>query len=476
MITNNNNKYNSQRGRKMKNPSENRNPRILDTSALVHDPKSLLSYQDDIYICLTVLEELDNLKERREKSVSADARAVIRMLEDIINGHSAEDMENGIPLPSTETAKRGKLFIGIDTKLDVLGELKKGIGSDADNRIINYALHMRKVLDKEVTLVSRDINMRLKARTMGLDAEDVLIDHQIADIDLLYTGVQAFDGDLFDRFEDEAGFAMTGEVYRFNRDVFNEEAQKRMYWFDDVGHIGVITDINDEHVYTTLLPRKQEKIWGILPKNQRQAIALEQLTNPDFDLNIILGPAGSGKTFLAVAAALHQVLELKQYKKIVVVRSRDFMDEDPGYLPGDLKEKSMPLMAGVTDALVSMHTDDAHETNVYATVEHVIERANIEFTSMAYFRGRSIDDAVLIIDEAQNMTRAQVKGMLSRGGKNCRTIVLGNLAQIDDKFVTPASSGASAAVNVYRNYEHGSVLIFDEVERSALAQFTEQNL
>lgn len=152
------------------------------------------------------------------------------------------------------------------------------------------------------------------------------------------------------------------------------------------------------------------------------------------------------------------------------------MDDDPGFLLGDLTEKSMPLLAGITDALISMHSDDNHETNVHATVAHVIEKANIEFTSMAYFRGRSIDDAVLIIDEAQNMTRAQIKGMLSRGGKNCRTIVLGNLAQIDDKFVTAASSGASAAVNVYRHYEKGSVLIFDEVERSSLAEFTEKNM
>lgn len=460
----------------MKNSKENRNPRVLDTSALVHDPKSLLAYKEDIYICLTVLEELDNLKERTNKSVSADARVVIRMLEDIINGHSAEQMEAGIELPSTETAKRGKLYIGIDTQLDMAKELKHGIGSDADNRIINYALHLQKELDKDVTIVSRDINMRLKARTIGVDAEDVLVDNQITDMDLLYTGVQKFDGDLFDRCDEQEGFAMSGETYRFSRETFNEEAQPRMYWFDEAGHIGKITEVTDEHVFTELLSRKHEKIWGILPKNQRQAIALEQLTSPDYDLNIILGPAGSGKTFLAVAAGLHQVLELRQYKKIVVVRSRDFMDDDPGYLPGDLKEKSLPLLAGVTDALISMHSDDNHEINVHATIEHIIEKANIEFTSMAYFRGRSIDDAVLIIDEAQNMTRAQMKGMLSRGGKNCRTIVLGNLAQIDDRFITPASSGASAAVNIYRKYEKGSVLIFDEVERSSLAQFTEQNL
>lgn len=455
----------------------NRNPRVLDTSALVHDPKSLLAYKNDVYVCLTVLEELDNLKERRERSVSADARVVIRMLEDIINRHTAEEMEDGIELPSTETAQRGKLFIGIDTELEVAESLRHGIGSDADNRIINYAIHLQKKLNKEVTIVSRDINMRLKARTIGVDAEDVQVDTEVTDIDLLYSGVQAFEGDLFSTLRTDSEFSIDkSETYRLKRDIFNEEAQANMYWYDEVEHIGRITKVNEDYVYTKLLPPKMEKIWGVLPKNQRQAIALCQLTDPRYDLNIILGPAGSGKTFLALAAALHQVLETKQYKKIVVVRSRDFMDEDPGFLPGDLKEKSMPLLAGITDALISMHSDDndAHNPfNTFTTIEHIIERANIEFTSMAYFRGRSIDDAVLIIDEAQNMTRAQMKGMLSRGGKNCRTVVLGNLAQIDDRFITPISSGASAAVNVYRGYEKGSVLIFDEVERSSLAEFTE---
>ncbi|MCX2982682.1 PhoH family protein [Halieaceae bacterium IMCC14734] len=450
-------------------------PRVLDTSALVHDPKSLLAYSDDVYICLTVLEELDSLKERIDKSVSADARACIKMLEDIINGHSADEMEMGILLPSTETTKRGRLFIGIDTQLEFAEALKHGIGSDADNRIINYALHLQKKLGEDVCIVTRDINMRLKARTIGVAAEDVPVDNQITDIDLLYSGVEVFKGDLFDLLERESQFSVSDGVYRFERSLFNDEAQVNMYWYDDVGHIGKITQIDEDGVYCVLLPPKQEKIWGISPKNPRQAIALSQLTDPDYDLNILLGPAGSGKTFLAVAAALHEVVETKKYKKIVVVRSRDFMDDDPGFLPGDLKEKSIPLMAGITDALISMHDSDDTEHATMATVEHIIERANIEFTSMAYFRGRSLDNAFLIIDEAQNMTRAQMKGMLSRQGASSRTVVCGNLNQVDDKFVTALSSGASAAVNVYRDYEKGSVLIFDEVERSSLAQFTEEN-
>ena len=455
----------------------NDSPRVLDTSALVHDPKSLLSYKEDVYVCLTVLEELDNLKERRDKSVSADARVCIRMLEDLVSGLDVDAMQKGIELPASEIdGKRGRLYIGVDTDIEMEASLRHGIGSDADNRIINYALHLKKKLGKEIIIVSRDINMRLKARTLGIKAEDVTVDNSIADIDLLYSGVQHFAGDFFDHFKSDSDFQMlSGGVYEIDRTLFIKDVQCNMYWYDDVGNMGLVSEVSNEKVFTKLLPRKQDKVWGIRPKNPRQAIALHQLTDPHYDLNIILGPAGSGKTFLAVAAALHQVLETKQYNKIVVVRSRNFMDEDPGFLPGDLKEKSMPLLAGITDALISMHSDDKRDRNIMATIEHIIERANIEFTSMAYFRGRSLDDAFLIIDEAQNMTRAQVKGMLSRGGRNCRTVMLGNLAQIDDKFITPASSGASAAVNVYRNYEKGSVLIFDEVERSSLAEFTENN-
>lgn len=449
-------------------------PRVLDTSALVHDPKSIYAYEDDIYICLTVLEELDNLKERRDKSVSTDARVCIRMLEDIVGGYETEELTAGIQLPKGETGSRGKLFIAIDTGVDLDDALSHGIGSEADNRIINYALQLQRKMDTRVSIVSRDINMRLKARTVGVSAEDVHIDNDISDIDLLYTGVQFFEGDLFSNIESDDDFKLSGEVYRFDRSLFNDDVQYNSHWYDENDHIGLVTEVTKDHVFTKLLSKKPSKIWGILPKNPRQAIALTQLTDPNYELNILMGPAGSGKTFLAVAAALHQVLEDKTYKRIVIVRSRDFLDDDPGFLPGDLREKSLPLLGGVTDALISMHGGVGDEEAVVTTIEHIMEKANIEVTSLAYVRGRSFDDTCFIVDECQNLTRAQMKGVLSRGGSNCRTILLGNLAQIDDKFVTPASAGVSAAINVYRNFDKASILIFDEVERSALAEFTEK--
>ena len=358
-------------------------PRVLETSAIVNDPKSILPFQNDIYVCLTVLEEQDNLKERGEKSVSGDARVCIRMLEDLVGECDAEEMEAGIDLPASKTSNRGNLFIGVDSDIGVAESLKHGIGSDADNRIINFTLQLQKKFNQKVSIVSRDSNMKLKARTIVVIAEvvavAVAVDSQIADVELLYAGVKAFDCDLF-----------------------NDAVQYNMHWYDEAAHIGLITEVTTDHVFTKLLPPKQEKIWGTSSKNPRKSITLTQLTDPHYDLNIIFGPASSSKTFLAVAAALHQVLDTKQYKKIVVERSRDFMDEDSGFLPEDLKEKTMPLLAGITDTLISMHSDDEDERNIFATIEH----ANIEFTSMGYFRDRSLDDAFLILDpRIQNLKK-----------------------------------------------------------------------
>lgn len=233
-------------------------PRILDTSALVHDPRSLYAYQDDIYICLTVLEELDNLKERRDKSVSADARFCIRMLEDLTSTVETEQLINGIELQGGN-----KLFIAVDTKLDINESLKHDLGSAADNRIINFAYYLKGKLKQEVKIVTRDINMRLKARSIGVEAEDVAIDNQISDIDLLYSGVQYFKGDFFDKLESDKDFTLSDNIYCFSKQLFNQDVQFNFYWYDDAGHIGLVSEVTDEYVYTRLLPAKLEKIWGI---------------------------------------------------------------------------------------------------------------------------------------------------------------------------------------------------------------------
>jgi PhoH-like ATPase len=450
--------------------------RVLDTSAIVHDPAILLAYGGDhIYINLSVLEECDELKDRRDKAVSQEARKAIREIETIINGHDGEELQTGILMPNG----RGVLHIFIDTDIELDSRVPMIKGNEVDNRLINTSLHLAKTLVNTV-LVSRDINLRLKARALGVASEDVPDDVAVQDLDLMWPGYVELEGDVFTDIKDPASFALqspgtsnSGAVYKLPKAIFGRHAQRNLYWTDDAGQAGRIIGANDNTVSVELINGwMRSRIWGIEPRSNRQAVAINQLIDDRFDLNILLGPAGTGKTLLAMAAALHMVMEEKRYKRIICVRSRDFMDDEPGYLPGDLDAKVRPLLAGVLDALYTLHDGDE---SPQGSMDYIIERAQIEFTSMAYMRGRSLSDAVVIIDEAQNMTKQQMRGMLSRSGSNSRTIVLGNTRQIDNPFLTPLTSGLASAVNTYRNYEGGSVIVMNEVERSPLAAFTEEH-
>lgn len=451
--------------------------RVLDTSAIVHDPAILTAYgHDHIYINLSVLEELDDLKDRRDKAVSQEARKAIREIEKIINGHDGDELQNGILLPNG----KGVLHIIIDTEIELDKRVPMGKGNEVDNRLINSSLNLLKYNEAGTVLVSRDINLRLKARTLGVVAEDVPDDVAIQDLDLMWPGYVELKGDVFADLKDPSRFKLeseggefSGPVYKLPREIFGRHAQKNLYWSDDAGQQGRITHCDEDTATVEIINGlMRSRAWGIEPRSVRQAVAMHQLTDDRYDLNVLLGPAGTGKTLLAMAAAIHLVMEEKRYKRIICVRSRDFMDDEPGYLPGDLDAKVRPLLAGVLDSLYTLHRGDE---SPQGSMEYIIERAQIEFTSMAYMRGRSLADSVIIIDEAQNMTRHQMRGMLSRSGAGSRTIVLGNTRQIDNPFLTPLTSGLASAVNVYRGYDRGSVIIMNEVERSPLAAFTEEN-
>lgn len=451
--------------------------RVLDTSAIVHDPAILLAYGfDHIYLNLSVLEELDELKDRRDKAVSQEARKAIREIEKIINGFDGDELQSGVKTPNG----KGVLHVIIDTDIKLDKRVAIGKDNEVDNRLINSCLNLQKFAEGDTVLVSRDINLRLKARTLGVQSEDVPDDVAVQDLDLMWPGYVELNCDVFADIKDPNRFELQsdadgqkGPIYKLPKELFGKHAQKNLYWSDDAGQKGRIVQCNDDTVTVELFKGfMNSQAWGVVPRSMRQAVAMHQLTDESYDLNILVGPAGTGKTLLAMAAALHLVLEKKQYKRIVCVRSRDFMDDEPGYLPGDLDAKVRPLLAGVLDSLYTLHRDDE---SPQGSMEYIIERAKIEFTSMAYMRGRSLADSIIIIDEAQNMTKHQMRGMLSRSGPGSRTIVLGNTRQIDNPFLTPLTSGLASAVNIYRNYDKGSVIIMNEVERSPLAAFTEEN-
>jgi PhoH-like ATPase len=438
---------------------------VIDTSALISDSNLLFAYPSHhLYICLTVLQELDNLKTRGNRELAYSARAAIRNIENQIKGHSAIQLANGINISSSTNDNHGVLHIIVEDNSNLDSACSN------DDKIINTAVNLKKE-HEQVAVISNDINFRIKALTLGIDT---LLDSKsdnAKDEDYIYSGVEVFSGDFFDKLVSNDDFKLSGSMYEISRALFSDDIFVNSYWHDDAGHIGVIKNITEKHVYTELINCGQSA-WDLKAKNIRQEIALHQLLSPKFDLNILLGGAGTGKTLLGVSAALQLVLESKTYDNIMVVRSRDFMDDEPGFLPGNLTEKSMPLLGGVIDALTFLHKGDAG--NIQETLNYIIEKANITFESLAYLRGRSLDSCILIVDECQNMTYEQLKGVLSRSSSNCKIILCGNLGQIDNKAITAQSSSLVDLIEIYRNYSGASSVILNEVERSPLAAFTEE--
>ncbi|MCF2900906.1 PhoH family protein [Pseudoalteromonas sp. OFAV1] len=453
---------------------------VLDTSALVKNPNILISYPDaHFYISLVTLSELDHLKSKKDKEVSYSARVAIRIIDKLITGSNKETLLSGIPIPTPINKHFATLHL---SQIDLHPSFKHSTTDITsldtnDNRIISVALTLKEQFHQDdVSVVSDDINFRAIATLLGVNAiNSSLDDSDVKDDDLLHSGVIHFENNIFSNLENENDFHIEGEQYRFNKDLFGDDVKRNMYWYDDEMNFGIIKSVDNKYVYTKFLPDVRINAWGVTPKNPKQRIVLEQLMNPNLDLNIILGPAGSGKNFLAVASALHQVLELKRYSKIVITRSRDFVDSDPGYLPGDMLEKTLPLLGGFTDALEQMSKNDTNK-NTKATVEYLIESANIEVLSLSYIRGRSFKDTIVIVDEAQNMSRKQHKAALSRSSENCKTILLGNLAQCDNEKITAHSSAFADVATIYRDYPNGSVTLLDKVERGPLAEFTEKYL
>ena len=454
---------------------------ILDTNVLLHDPNCLTEFKEqDIVIPMTVLEELDSIKDRK-KNVAQEARIAIRAIDRILSeAESPEDITGGVPIslptPDPDT-QLGKLSIFPDHELS----MRKGFLPDHnnnDNHIINAALHLQSIYqDRQVILVTKDINMRLKALGAGLKrVEDYRTDQLISDLDLLTAGYRKIDGDFWEQVSEVKTERDKGHTYhKIPADVL-PNAFLNEYVYDDNEFAARIEEISDTEI--TLLDINQRFLmdqdnWGIKPLDLPQSFAIDALTDPNIDLCIINGAAGSGKTLLALAACLEQVLEHKRYNKIIVTRSTPPVAEDIGFLPGTEEEKMTPWLSAIQDNLEAMHEGDEQP---HSSIKYTIEKANIQFKSLNFIRGRSIQEALVLIDEAQNLTPSQLKTILTRCGKGTKMICLGNLAQIDSNYLTPLTSGLTYIVERFKEYEGCATIHLESVVRSSLAEFAEGHL
>ena len=447
---------------------------ILDTNVLLHEPLAIYSFKEhDVLIPMTVLEELDNIKDRN-KDVSRDARVAIRALEDVFRDATPDQITQGVPLAGEAS---GNICIFSDHHLPQDAEVFTD--KEADNRIINAALYLQKhELKRQVVLVTKDINMRLKAKGAGLaHVEDYRSDQLIDDIRLLAKGFQVVPGSFWERVgECESETHGRDTIHVIDANLL-EGVHVNQYLVDEenffaarvLSHDGNkirIKDLGRERLMS-------RKAWGVHPKNVYQGMALDALLDPHIDLVILTGPAGCGKTLLAMAAALELVIEKGIYEKVIVTRNTPEIAESIGFLPGTEEEKMMPWLAAVTDTLEVLHKQDE---NMSGSLSYIMEKANIQFKSVNFMRGRSIQNTFVLLDECQNLTASQLKTIITRCGEGTKIVCSGNLAQIDSNYLSPVTSGLTYIVERFKNFEGSANIYLNGVVRSRLASFAEENL
>ncbi|NDV91491.1 AAA family ATPase [Alteromonas sp. 345S023] len=453
---------------------------VLDTNILLHEPHAFLSFKEhDVVIPMTVLEELDYIKDSK-KDVARDARVSIRAMEDLLHEATPEDMVAGVSmkgLGAGATAPTGSLSVFAD--LNMVETQQVFTSNENDNRIINVALHLQKTfVGQHVVLVTKDLNMRLKAKGAGLaHVEDYRTDQLISDIKYLSRGFHHFEGNFWDKVKSVDSRSEGRDTIHTVPKALLPEAYVNEFLLDDSQQFaGLVEAVNDETLevldlgYERLMSRHA---WGISPKNIGQAMALHALLDPHIDLVVLTGPAGSGKTLLALAAALEMVVERNMYDKIIVTRSTPEIAESIGFLPGTEEEKMLPWLAAITDSLEVLHK---HDENVKGSMNYIMEKANIQYKSVNFMRGRSIQNAIVILDESQNLTASQLKTIITRCGEGTKIIVGGNLAQIDSNYLTAVTSGLTYLVEKFKNFSGSATMNLDGVVRSRLASFAEENL
>ncbi|ELI6430864.1 PhoH family protein [Aeromonas salmonicida subsp. salmonicida] len=447
---------------------------ILDTNVLLHEPLAIYSFKEhDVLIPMTVLEELDNIKDRH-KDVSRDARVAIRALEDVFRDATPEQIAQGVPLAGEAS---GNICIFSDHHLPQDAEVFTD--KEADNRIINAALYLQKhEMKRQVVLVTKDINMRLKAKGAGLaHVEDYRSDQLIDDIRLLAKGFQVVPGSFWERVgECESETHGRDTVHVIDSNLL-EGVHVNQYLLDEENFFAARVLSNDGHkIRIKDLGRERlmsRKAWGVHPKNVYQGMALDALLDPHIDLVILTGPAGCGKTLLAMAAALELVIEKGIYEKVIVTRNTPEIAESIGFLPGTEEEKMMPWLAAVTDTLEVLHKQDE---NMSGSLSYIMEKANIQFKSVNFMRGRSIQNTFVLLDECQNLTASQIKTIITRCGEGTKIVCSGNLAQIDSNYLSPVTSGLTYIVERFKDFDGSANIFLNGVVRSKLASFAEENL
>lgn len=448
---------------------------ILDTNVLMHDPGALFRFWDNhIYLPMVVLEELDAAKKGMSE-VARNVRQVSRILDELIENANQDAIEQGIVLPAIGNGrKRGRLFFQTRPFPDALPPTLPG--NKPDNTILGTALQLKRTQpDRAVILVSKDINLRIKAHILGIPAEDYYDDKVIDDVNLLYDGTRAFPDSVtaHRRYQTESWTQNGRTLWRLPTLSPPLFPNQFLYTEDDQPLHFIVRELTPETITVELVHDyhdQRDTVWGVNARNPEQNFALNLLMDPDIDFVTLLGQAGTGKTLLALAAGLTQTLEERRYREIVMTRATVPVGEDIGFLPGTEEEKMTPWMGALMDNLeVLTQSQVGGEWGRAATNDLVQHR--IKIGSLNFMRGRTFLNRFLIIDEAQNLTPKQMRTLITRAGHGTKVVCLGNLAQIDTPYLSETTSGLTYVVDRFKDWAHSGHITLKRGERSRLADF-----
>ena len=433
---------------------------VLDTSVLLYDSNAVKNFEKhDVAIPITVLEELDSFK-KGNSVTNLHAREFIRYLDSISD---ANMMQRWIPLNGKT---HGKIRVVNDENSAT--DANKVFGSSKnDHRILNSALKLKESeKKKKVILVSKDINLRLKARALSLDAEDYET-IRIKDIDHLYRGKSdinveknAIISSLYkDGHVDPADIETSAPVSNHYYIIKNHSASALGYYNPESARVELVKQLN---------------AYGITPRNAEQTFALHAIMNPDVQLVSVTGAAGTGKTLLALAGALEQ---RSQYRQIFLARPIvPLSNRDIGFLPGDAQSKIDPYMQPLWDNLNIIKNQYKESSKAYQKLDEMVQTDKLSIVPLAYIRGRSLSNVIFIVDEAQNLTPHEIKTIITRAGENTKIIFTGDIFQIDTPYLDAQSNGLSYLVDRLNNNSIYAHINLEKGERSELANLASKFL
>lgn len=454
---------------------------VLDTNVLLHDPSSLFRFEEhDVYLPMITLEELDNHKSGMT-DLARNARQVSRSLDSLLQ-HIEGPIEQGIPLNTIGNKDaKGKLFVQSRPFDDNIPMLSAGKN---DNEILCVVRGLTETRpDRTVVLVSKDINMRLKAAALNLFAEDYYNDKMIEDTDVLYSGSLRLPPNFWDEHgRDLKSWQKDGKTwYQITGSLVPHFLVNQFIWHEQEGATPFYAQVKSVEGNTATVCLAEDymnpkhSVWGITARNREQSFALNLLMNPEIDFVTLLGQAGTGKTLLTLAAALAQTMESRRFNEIIITRATIAVGEDIGFLPGTEEEKMTPWLGAIDDNLEVLNRD-GNNSDWGRRASNDLIRSRIRIKAMSFMRGRTFLNKFVIIDEAQNLTPKQMKTLITRAGPGSKIVCLGNIAQIDTPYLTEGSSGLTYVVDRFKGWSHSGHITMQRGERSRLADYATEVL